>query len=281
MATTDNARPGQYAPGHATGEIERLIDQARWFGDLTERLFRDAGMGPGMSVLDIGCGVGDVSFLAASLVGPDGAVTGVDRASEPIAVAASRAAEARLGNVQFMVGDIASVTLPQPVDIVVGRLVLMYLPDPTAVVRHLRTLIKDGGVLALQEFDVLGATSEPQCPVFEATVERLRQTFTRSGIGVRTGLLLGRIFEAAGLGAPTMVLAAKVERGPDAKIYRQVAGITRALLPLMTRTGVASAESVDIDTLENRLRDEAMALDATLVAPPLVGAWARSWLGPA
>jgi len=274
---TADAASSQYALGHATGEIERLIEQGRFFGDLTERLFRDAGMGPAMRVLDIGCGVGDVSFLAASLVGPDGAVTGVDRSPEAITVAASRAAEAGVANVQFVVGDIESLTLPQPVDVVVGRLVLMYLPDPTAVLRHLRTLVADGsGVLAFQEFDVQGATSEPQCPLFEATVERLRQTFTKGGIGVRTGLHLGRIFEGAGLGPPSMLLVARVERGPDSRIYRQVAEVTRAVLSLMTNAGVASAETVDIDTLETRLRDEAMALDATLVAPPLIGAWARN-----
>lgn len=273
---TADAGSSQYALGHATGEIERLIEQGRFFGDLTERLFRDAGMRPAMRVLDIGCGVGDVSFLAASLVGPEGAVTGVDRSPEAIGVAASRAAETGVANVQFIVGDIASLTLPQPVDVVVGRLVLMYLPDPTAVLRHLRTLVADGGVLAFQEFDVQGATSEPRCPLFEATVERLRQTFTKGGIGVRTGLHLGRIFEGAGLGPPTMLLAARVERGPDSRIYRQVAEVTRAVLPLMIRTGAASAETVDIDTLETRMRNEATALDATLVAPPLIGAWARN-----
>ena len=128
----------QYAPGHSASEIERLIDQGRWFGDLTERLFRDAGMFPGTSVLDVGCGVGDVSFLTVSLVGPDGTVIGVDRAQEPVAVATSRAAAAGLPNVRFIASDIAELTLPQPVDFVVGRLVLMYLPDPTDLVRHLR-----------------------------------------------------------------------------------------------------------------------------------------------
>jgi ubiquinone/menaquinone biosynthesis C-methylase UbiE len=274
MQTTGDPRSNEYALGHATGEMERLIEQGRFFGDLTERLFRDAGLRPAMRVLDIGCGVGDVSFLAASLVGPDGAVTGVDRSPEAVAVAASRAAEAGFGNVQFIVGDIASLTLPQPVDVVVGRLVLMYLPNPTAMLRHLRTLVTGGGVLAFQEFDVHGATSEPRCPLFEATVDRVRQTFTKGGIGVRTGLHLGRIFEGAGLRPPTMLLGARVERGPDSRIYRQVAEVTRAVLPLMIRTGVASAETVDIDTLETRLRDEATALDATLVAPPLIGAWA-------
>jgi hypothetical protein len=46
MDRTGNAHSDQYAPGHTPSEIERLIDQGRWFGDLTERLFRDAGMVP-------------------------------------------------------------------------------------------------------------------------------------------------------------------------------------------------------------------------------------------
>jgi len=276
MDQTGNAHSDQYAPGHAPSEIERLIDQGRWFGDLTERLFRDAGMVPGMSVLDVGCGAGDVSFLAMSLVGSGGKVIGVDRAPEPVAVAAARAAAAGLANVEFIAGDIAELTLRQPVDFVVGRLVLMYLPDPTSVVRHLRTLVKDGGVLAFHEFDILGATSEPPCPLFETTVERIRQTFAKAGFGIRTGLLLGRIFEGAGLAAPTMTLSARIERGFDSKIYRQLAGITRAMLPMIIRTEVATAQSVDVDTLETRLREEAVALDATLVAPPLIGAWARN-----
>jgi hypothetical protein len=44
MSMTGDARPDKYAPGHASDEIVRLIDQARWFADLTERFFRDAGV---------------------------------------------------------------------------------------------------------------------------------------------------------------------------------------------------------------------------------------------
>jgi len=55
-----------------------------------------------------------------------------------------------------------------------------------------------------------------------------------------------------------------------------VADVTRAVLPLMTRTAAASTETVDVDTLESRLREEAVALAATLVAPPLIGAWVRN-----
>ncbi len=49
-----------YALGSTDAEHERLIWQAERFGLLTERLFREAGIGPGQRVLDIGSGVGDV-----------------------------------------------------------------------------------------------------------------------------------------------------------------------------------------------------------------------------
>jgi ubiquinone/menaquinone biosynthesis C-methylase UbiE len=276
MSMTGDAPCADYALGHTAREIDRLIDQARFFGDLTERLFRDAGMGPGMRILDIGCGAGDVSFLAARLVGSNGEVIGVDRSTEAIAVASARAVQSSVTNVRFIVSELDMLTLPEPVDMVVGRLILMYVPDPTVLVRPLKVLVKLGGVLAFQEFDLHGATSEPPCPLVEVTVERILRTFTSGGIGVRTGLQLGRIFEDAGLGPPTMLAAARVERGPNSRLYRQLADVTRAVLPLMTRIGVASAEEIDIETLEARLRDEAVARNATLVAPPLIGAWARN-----
>ena len=55
--------------------------------------------------------------------------------------------------------------------------------------------------------------------------------------------------------------------------YEQVAQITRTLLPLMEKSGVATAEAVAIDTMADRLREEAITRRATLVAPSLIGAW--------
>jgi SAM-dependent methyltransferase len=72
-------RQPRYILGHDRDELDRLIDQARFFGDLTEEVLRRAGVEPGMRVLDVGCGTGDVLFLATRLVGPTGAVLGVDR----------------------------------------------------------------------------------------------------------------------------------------------------------------------------------------------------------
>jgi len=76
---TVNNLPSQYALGSTEAEQERLIRQAAWLSAPTERLFREAGIGPGQRILDLGSGVGDVSLIAASLVGPSGEVVGIER----------------------------------------------------------------------------------------------------------------------------------------------------------------------------------------------------------
>lgn len=59
-----------YALGHADAEIQRLLLQGRLYNDHTEHALRRAGLRPGMRVLDVGSGPGDVAFIAAQLVGP-------------------------------------------------------------------------------------------------------------------------------------------------------------------------------------------------------------------
>ena len=267
--------PNPYILGHANEELERLISQGQFLGDLTAHFLRLAGLQPGMRVLDVGCGAGDVSFIAASIVGSAGHVTGIDRSPDSIALASQRAAAAALSNVRFVVGDAVDLTPDEPVDAVVGRLVLMYFREPAAVLRRLSSLVKPGGIVTFQDFDLTAPKSEPRCPLFETAIERLRETFTRAGADDRMGLKLGRVFEDAGLPTPRMLLGARVERGPDSMLYDLVTQITRTLLPLMEKTGVATAEAVSIDTMADRLREEALTQRATLVAPSLIAAWTQ------
>ena len=72
-----------YALGHSDRELDRLSAQARLIDPVTRRFFHDAGIVPGMHVLDVGRGAGDVAFLVADLVGESGEVIGVDRLACP------------------------------------------------------------------------------------------------------------------------------------------------------------------------------------------------------
>jgi ubiquinone/menaquinone biosynthesis C-methylase UbiE len=87
---------------------------------MTERLFQAAGLAPGMRVLDVGSGAGDVAFLAAELVGPDGVVVGVDVDGAALATARARAELLGLRNVTFIEGDVGTAALDDAFDAAVG-----------------------------------------------------------------------------------------------------------------------------------------------------------------
>src|ERR1043166_6228897 len=96
-----SSHPAEYVPGHGAREIDRLIRQAEMVEPITRRFFVEAGIAPGMCVLDIGSGVGDVAFLAADLVGEAGHVTGIDQSNSALAMARTRSEARGLGNVRF------------------------------------------------------------------------------------------------------------------------------------------------------------------------------------
>src|SRR5215467_11642253 len=99
-----------YALGYTNAEHERLIRQAARIAPVTERLFREAGIGLGQRVLDLGSGVGDVAMLAARLVGPSGEVVGIERDASSIARAEARVASAGLRNVRFTQTNVNQVS---------------------------------------------------------------------------------------------------------------------------------------------------------------------------
>jgi ubiquinone/menaquinone biosynthesis C-methylase UbiE len=125
----------EYALGYTDSEHERLIRQAVRIAPITERLFREAGIGPGQRVLDLGSGMGDVAMLAARLVGPSGEVIGIERDSHSIARAKARVAAAGLNNISFWQTDVNQVVSNEVFDAAVGRFILMFLPDPVSVLR--------------------------------------------------------------------------------------------------------------------------------------------------
>src|SRR4029450_10803999 len=152
IAATTNRQPSRpYALGYSDSEFRRLERQAEFFRDLTEDVLRRAGLAPGMHVLDVGCGVGDVSMLAATMVGATGSVRGIDRSPESLDVAGRRAAAAGQPFVRFQATEIDPSPPEKQFDAVIGRLALMYQPAPAATLRRLRRHLRGDGIIAFQE----------------------------------------------------------------------------------------------------------------------------------
>lgn len=263
-----------YALGHADVEVRRLLLQARLYDDDTEHALRRAGLRPGMRVLDVGCGPGDVSFVAARLVGPAGSVLGVD-AADIVELARDRAEEQGLSWVRFERTDIADIDLDEPVDAVIGRLILMHLPDPVSALRRLAALVRPGGVIAFCETDIGMVRSVPETPHFRAVTEGIVSAFRAAGLDPEFGTTLHSLFRRAGLPAPQLTLAAPLGGVNEPDIFAYAMEVWRLMLPIAEQLGLATDELADIVTLSARWREEAAAAGAVVMMPPMITAWSR------
>lgn len=264
-----------YALGRTSAEYDRLTEQAELLRPLTERMLRAAGISAGMHVLDVGCGVGDVSFLVSALVGPQGCVVGVDLDRDAIQIAERRRAEQRLTNVTFRYGDARSIEVERLFDAAVGRLVLMFMSDPTAALRLITERVCPGGVVAFHEW-VGRMPSAINQPVLASLQHLLSTTFERSGARLEIGAeLYWRMLDAGLEPEPRPLAEIAVDGEQSALAYRRWVLIARSLLPKIVEYGLATEEEV-LHTVEQELRNELLATRRlTPLSWLMIGQWAR------
>jgi len=115
----------------------------------TERMLDMAEVGPGSRVLDVGCGAGEQTVMAAKRVGPAGHVLACDIAAPMVAATERAAAAEGLRHVTTRVSSAeALVPSDPPFDAAISRLVLMLIPDPVAAARGVLGMLRPGGVFA-------------------------------------------------------------------------------------------------------------------------------------
>ena len=264
-----------YLLGHDAAELQRLEEQGRVLAPATGMILTLAGIAPGMRVLDLGSGVGDVALAVANRVGPTGSVLGIDRSPSALDVARERTDRARLGNVEFVEGDLTTATIEGEFDAVVGRLILLYIEDQPAVIHRYASMIRPGGVFVAMEYDMTAAGMLPPTPLSDRVVRWIAEAFRRSGLDPLLGPRLATAFGAGGLPQPTTVgIQGYLDPGNPVG-PRMAASIVRTLLPVIEHTGIASPADVDIETLEQRLATDQADHGAVFKPPTLVGTWAR------
>jgi SAM-dependent methyltransferase len=265
-----------YALGRTPAEYDRLIEQAELLRPLTERAFRSAGITPGMRALDLGCGVGDVSFLVAELVGPSGTVLGVDLDEAALRFAEQRRATRSIENVSFQRGDVGSLALDRTFDVVVGRFVMMYLDEPTAALKAIAENVRPGGITVFHEWAARLSPISPELPVLASFANVIGATFERSGARLDTGLELHSHMRDAGLEpGPRPLAEIAMCAGTDPVAHRRWARFAESLLPKIVEYGIASEREVR-DIIDGPLREE--FLHARVLVPlswPMIGQWAR------
>jgi ubiquinone/menaquinone biosynthesis C-methylase UbiE len=229
MTTTGEHAESAYLLGHSPTELDRLVLQARLYDPITTHALRLAGLSSGMRVLDVGCGAGDVTFAAAAIVGPTGAVTGIDAA--PAALESARARAARRGAetggegesaISFREAILPDVTLEEPVDAVIGRLILGHLPDPVTALRRLSRLVRPGGIIAFQDFDNHPLRVVPATPLTGAVLQTIAEALTVDGTDLGAGARLYSLFREAGL-PPSSISATTPTGGAEGRRHELLA----------------------------------------------------------
>ena len=263
-----------YALGYSNSEHDRLIRQANRIAPITERLFREAGIGPGQRVLDLGSGMGDVAMLAAKLVGPTGEVVGIERDANSIARARERAASSGLTNVSFTQSDVSQIASDKLFDAAVGRFILMFLPDPASVLSSLLKLIRPGGAIAFQEPTWIPfLASGARLSLWSKVLGAIHETFLRSGVNPEMGPDLFKMFQEVGLPAPSMRMEALL--GSDAEFTGLITDLIGSLQPLAKQHNVSFDALGDFGTLAQRVQAEVSASNTVVSFVPIVGVWAR------
>src|SRR5215813_598077 len=226
-----------YFNADRAAEDERLLARSRLFDPLTRRLLEAVGLAPGMRVLDPGSGAGNVARLAAELVGPDGAVVGVEKDPEAVEFA-RRHTDAP--NVEFRVADAQTLYgIEGGFDAVTGRLILLHLPDPVGALREAAARVRPGGLVIMHECDLGYLWASPQPALWGQVRAWLLEAAEKAGIEPRLGPALFSLYREAGLPGPRLLVEALAEGGPDAPAWGW-ANVVSAMAPLMEKLGVAT-----------------------------------------
>ncbi|MGE5334716.1 MAG: class I SAM-dependent methyltransferase [Nitrososphaerota archaeon] len=151
----------RFDPGHLQAEQKQIWnDGAAAFNDgtasiapaaqvVSDRLIALAHVTSGQRVLDIATGAGEPALTVARVVGPAGAVVGIDQAPQMLAAARQRAAAAGLSNVTFIEGNAQTLDLPvQSFDAVLSRWGLMFFLPLVPALADFRRVLRPGGYLA-------------------------------------------------------------------------------------------------------------------------------------
>jgi len=139
-----------YVAGHSTEEQKRLLTQAAVYDHKT-RPFLNGLLHPGMTVLEIGCGVGSATQIIAGILASNGFLTALDQDKRAIAYTKARTLSNGYDRVDFICDDIFNLEPNLKFDFIYGRAVLHHINNLPSILSKLKNHLKPRGILAFEE----------------------------------------------------------------------------------------------------------------------------------
>jgi SAM-dependent methyltransferase len=250
-----------YLLANQPSELERLRLQALVWEPAGQQLLSKVGGGSGGRALDVGCGALGWLRILSKWVGPSGQVVGTDIDERMLDAARSFLQEEEIANVELVVDDLFDSKLdPRSFDLVHARYQIAPLGRGREQVASHRRLIKPGGLLVLEEWDLASWHFNPAAPAAERLIRLVSEIF--AGMGGEAGRGLPELLREIGIEAP----------GIDAHVIALEPGHPYLRLPLQFSVALESRllEALSEDELAS-LRREA---DAELAEP---GRWGTTF----
>jgi SAM-dependent methyltransferase len=191
----------RYLLANQPSELERLQLQSRVWEPAGRYLLSKIGEGSGRQVLDVGCGALGWLRILSEWVGPSGRIVGTDIDESLLGAARSFLKVEGISNVELVVDDLfASKLAPQSFDLVHARFVIAPLGRGREQVDCYGRLVRPGGSMVLEEWDLGSWHFNPPAPAAERLIQLLSEIFAT--LGGEAGRGLPELLHEVGVEAP-------------------------------------------------------------------------------
>lgn len=175
--------PDTYTHGHH----ESVLRSHRWRTAENSAAYLLPHLRPGLELLDVGCGPGNITCDLADRVAP-GRVVGLDASAEVVAAARAEARERGTANVSFEAGDLYAMEVEDDAfDVIHAHQVLQHLTDPVTALRELRRVVRPDGMVAVRDSDYAAMTWAPDEPRIDRWLELYHEVTARNGAEADAG----------------------------------------------------------------------------------------------
>lgn len=212
---------------------------------------------PNMAILDIGCGTGELSFLANSILNNQCNIVGIDINKKAIETATQYCQDNHITNIQFLCMDIDELaTLNTAFDAIMARRVLMYLPNPMQTLQKLSVILNTGGVIALQETDAIFDELPQHLPLNEQAIGLAWKTVSAENGDIRIGRKLYQLLTQTGFDIKEHFCEATIKTADTISDLAWLIGVMRER---MESFGLLKDNSPILSALNNNTLAEQLA----------------------